>query len=94
MTVSLLRYHPPTADALQSVLLYERREELKRQHLGNLVWYVARYLHPGADIELFSTFCDRLEQDPHGVGRAEKEAVVEAVESMILAFLPRGEPNA
>lgn len=94
MTVALLRYRPPTPDALCAVLLYEQREELKRQYLGNLVWYVARYLHPNAGIDPFSDFCERLERDPHGIGASEKEAVVQAVENMILTFLPRGEPNA
>ena len=70
-------------------MLHDRREELKRQHLGNLVWYVARYLHPDAGIEPFSDFCERLEQDPHGRGSGSNEAAVAAVENMILTFLPK-----
>ena len=72
---------------LLDVMLVDRREEMKRRHMGNLVWYVARYLHPDAGIDSYASFADRLDADAYG--RKGADNVGEVIEDMISHFLPK-----
>lgn len=77
---------------LLDVMMVGQREELKRRHMGNLIWCVARFVQPDADLPSYADFAERLDRDTYGTHREVN--VGEAIENMISTFLPkRGETN-
>lgn len=77
---------------LLDVMLVGQREELKRRHMGNLLWCVARYVQHDANLPSYADFAERLERDTYGTHREVN--VGNAIETMIATFLPkRGETD-
>lgn len=63
MSHALLTYQPKTACLLRWVLEYEKKEEFKRRHLGDISCLIFQAIAPKCRITMYSEYAHMLEEN-------------------------------
>lgn len=83
VTHALMAYRPESVVLLAGLLEYERREEIKRRHLGDIVCLMLRCNAPEAEITMYSALCQKMETEASGQDARGGEEIVSDVKEML-----------